>query len=257
MMSVVQRVRIPILLGGILLLAGLIAFLLEIAFRINAPRNIEHMEEVTLRTTDGVQIAADYYRGSGSRGILLIHMMPATKDSWRDFASKLQQRGWDVLAIDLRGHGKSQGGPKGYLAFSDAEHQKSILDVEAGIAFLETKGIPKSAIVIAGASIGANLALWYAADHPEIRQVVLLSAGLNYRGIATEPLVAKLQPGQRVFFATSKDDGDNATMNQTLYELVPPGVEKHLITYTAAGHGTNMFGKEEPDLAEAILQWLR
>lgn len=250
--------KIPILLAGILLLGAFIAFLLGTSFQIGISRI---MEQVSLSASDGVAIAGDYYRRDAKRGIVLLHMMPATKESWREFARKLNGRGWDVLAIDLRGHGASSGGPEGYLAFSDQDHQKSILDVDAGVVFLESKGIPREEIAIIGASIGANLALWYASDHPEIRQVVLLSPGLDYRGITTEALARKLQPGQRVFFATSRDDirsgGNNAQMNQRLYELVPEGVEKNLIVYDAAGHGTDMFGKEKPDLAEEILHWLK
>jgi len=215
------------------------------------------MDKVFLATADGVKIVGDYYSAYGRDGALLLHMMPATRESWREFALKLQRNGYHVLAIDLRGHGESEGGPSSYRNFSDQEHQNSIADVEAGVSFLESKGVDKRNLTIVGASIGANLALWYASREPLISQVVLLSAGLNYRGIVTEPFIHKLTSGKRVLFVTSEDDGENADMNRTLYGAVPEGVEKNLIVYQKAGHGTDMFGKEEPDLAETILEWLR
>lgn len=216
-------------------------------------------EKITLKTSDNTDIAADYYASSedSAKGALLVHMMPATRDSWRGFAPKLQERGYHVLAIDLRGHGDSTGGPNGYRSFADKDHQKSIVDVAAGVQFLKQKGVQESQLVLIGASIGANLSLWYAGDHPDIKQIVLLSPGLNYRGIFTEPFVKKLQNDQRTFFISSRDDGDNVQMNEILYGLIPARADKKLLVYQKAGHGTDMFGKEQPDLETEILSWLK
>jgi len=239
------------------------------------------MEQVVITTADGVRIVGDYYASQSERGVLLLHMMPATRASWREFALRLQERGYQVLAIDLRGHGESDGGPDGYQDFTDAQHQASIHDVEAGVSFLQSKGVSKENLVLIGASIGANLALWYMSDHTDIRQAVLLSAGLNYRSVETLPIVSKLKTGQRVFFATSTDDRPspnvqlgtfrvvgNAEMNKKLHDAVSAGVEKKLLIYQHAGHGTDLlkvpnrtesregFEKEEPDLATEIINWL-
>lgn len=248
-----------LLLLGILILTGLIGILLQFSKRFGSATP---METISLTAADGVGISADYYSGKTPAGAVLIHMMPATKESWRDFATRLRDaHGWHLVAIDLRGHGASAGGPDGYKTFSDAEHQAGVRDIDAAVRYLTEQGIPASAIALIGASIGANLALAYAREHPEIGQIVLLSPGLDYRGIRTEPLVPNLTAGQRVLFVTAKDDirsgGNNADMNQRLYGLVPDGVEKKLIVYNAAGHGTDMFGKESPDLTEEILTWLR
>ncbi|MCP6720223.1 MAG: alpha/beta fold hydrolase [Patescibacteria group bacterium] len=219
------------------------------------------MEKVSLKTSDGVEIIGDYYTGLGSRGVLLLHMMPTTRVSWRGFAPKLVEHGYHALAIDLRGHGESANGPENYKSFSDKEHQASIHDVESGVQFLKEKGTVDGELVIVGASIGANLALWYASDHTEIKQIVLLSPGLNYKGIETKPLIRRLEVGQGVFFASSEDDersnGINADMNRELHKLIPQGVEKKLVIYQAVGHGTDMFGKEKPDLESEILEWIK
>jgi alpha-beta hydrolase superfamily lysophospholipase len=217
------------------------------------------MERIALATSDGIRVIGDYYPSQNGKGALLLHMMPATRASWREFALELQRKGYHVLALDLRGHGESDGGPERYQGFADREHQASIHDVEAGTSFLKSKGVLEEQLVLAGASIGANLALQYMAEHSNVRQAVLLSAGLNYRGIETLPMVSKLKSGQRVFFATSLDDRvtGNAQMNKEGYETVPSGVDKKLTTYQHAGHGTDMLGKEPPDLATEIINWLR
>lgn len=219
------------------------------------------MGKVSLKTSDGIEIIGDYYTGSGSKGALFLHMMPATRVSWRGFAPRLQERGYHALAIDLRGHGESAGGPEGYKNFTDEEHQASVRDVRSGVQFLKNKGVIDEELIIVGASIGANLALWYASDHTEIKQIILLSPGLNYKDIETKPLIRRLKVGQRVFFVSSEDDersyGNNAGMNRELHELVPQGVEKKLVIYQTAGHGTDMFGKEKPDLESEILEWIK
>ena len=45
-------------------------------------------------------------------------------------------------------------------------------------------------------------------------------------------------------------------MNLALITALAKEVERKLVVYKSAGHGTNMFGKEEPDLAEEIITWL-
>lgn len=215
------------------------------------------MIRVALTTSDAVAIVGNYYKGIADRSALLVHMMPATKESWDAFARTLQDCGYHVLAIDLRGHGESDGGPEGYKSFSDEEHQHGIRDVEAGAAFLLAQGVPQEKLIVIGASIGANLCLQYLAQHPLATCGVLLSAGLSYRGVNAEKYVQELRPGQHVLFVTSADDrvGHNVEMNESLYALVPPGVSKKLLIYRHAGHGTDMFGKEKPDLQKEILAW--
>lgn len=214
-----------------------------------------------LVTEDGVNLAYDFYPATGiyataPRGFLvLIHMMPATRVSWREFAQKLQGEGFASIAFDLRGHGESQGGPDGYLNFSDAEHQAGIADVEAAVQFMKkTAGATADKLYLVGASIGANLSLQYLAEHPQFKKAVLLSAGLNYRGLAAEPLARRLQPDQKILMISARDDDTNAEMNQRLQAVFPPSVNRELIVMDQGGHGTDMLSSAEGSrLMEKIL----
>ncbi len=214
-------------------------------------------ERINLRTADDVNIAGDHYRGeAGSPGVLMLHMMPADKKSWAGFAKKLNEAGFGALAIDLRGHGESEGGPDGYRDFSDAEHQKSIEDVRAAVGFMTAE--KHSKIFLAGASIGANLVLQYLAESDGVSAAVLLSAGLNYKGIETLPLAKKIRPEQGAFFIAAKDDvrsgGAADEMSQNIYDTA--NCRKKIKIYDVGGHGTDLFSAHS-ELMDDIINWLK
>lgn len=210
-----------------------------------------------LKTSDGIEISGDFWpaQANAPAGILL-HMMPATKDSWRDFAKKLNNEGFQCLAIDLRGHGESTGGPDGFRDFTDEQHRQSIRDVEAAAEFFVSKGVPMNKIFLAGASIGANLSLMYQSEHSEIKASILLSPGLNYRSIETETAVKKLRKNQALFLSAGGENDDYSTeTSRKLFEIAK--IEnKELKIFQKAGHGTNIF-IEEPSLMDKIIVWLK
>lgn len=216
------------------------------------------MPKVNFKTQDGVSIAGNFYSAATpdtQKALLLLHMMPATKESWDEFSQKARTAGWNVLAIDLRGHGESvkqNGKFLNYRRFDDAEHQASMEDIEAAIEFLEGKNLEPQAI--AGASIGANLALWRQSENPEIIKTVLLSAGFNYRGIEANPLAEKLSNPQGVYFLAGGQDGDCGAVAQTLFNLAPIQNKEVEVLETPA-HGTDLL-KFNPQLAEKIINWL-
>lgn len=227
----------------------------------SATLKVSMAQTVRLKAQDGVEIAGDYYPSVGekqisagaSRGAVLLHMMPSDRKSWEVFAQKLSKIGFPVLAIDLRGHGESQGGPEGYKSFSDAEHQNSRQDVIAAAIFLRSKGVDEFHLI--GASIGANLALQYLAEHSNARSAVLLSPGLDYRGIKSEPFITKVKTGRGIFLAASEEDSYSYESVNKLVKYWEPDEAHKLKILQNAGHGTTMLEKN-PEFMEEIINWL-
>lgn len=248
-----MRLAVVIIAVLVILLGGAYFFMLRSTPEKKMPVSIM-TERITLKTSDNVILVGDYAGKPGQPAVLMLHMMPSTRESWRAFSEKLNAVGFQTLAIDMRGHGESQGGPNGYKRFSDEEHQSSIHDVRAGIAFLKSKNPSK--IFIAGASIGANLALWYAAEDHDTASIILLSPGLDYRGIRTEPFVSKLSPSQRVYYAAGRDDTYSADTVEALHAATPSSIKKELRIFERAGHGTTIFEKE-PSFMDELAVWLR
>ena len=249
-------------ISAIIILVGLATIVVMSGLNFLMPQNTQtdvdnYMNKIFFSTKDDVKIAADLYEVENPAGwLVLVHMMPATKESWTELAKNFQNAGYENLAIDLRGHGESDGGPDGYKSFADSQHQKSILDLEAAANYLiKERQATSDKIIFIGASIGANLSLQYISEHSEFKTAVLLSPGLNYRGIKTESLAKNLRAGQKVFFVSSRDDGENAEENQKLYQSVPAGVEKEIKIYEAAGHGTTILENEQ-ELKNLILEFL-
>lgn len=192
----------------------------------------------------------------GSTAALLLHAMPKTKESWTDFATKLFENDWSILAIDERGHGESnEGGSLDWKNFSPEDQQKKILDVAAADEWLVDQ--EKKLELIAGASIGANLALNYMTDK-KITSGVILSAGFDYRGVRTQAPAQKLIDPQRVFYAGAKldtaADPNCAEIAQKLYELSSIS-DKKLYISNGPAHGTDMF-ETDPELEKQILGWV-
>lgn len=219
-------------------------------------------EKVQFTTDDGVTIVGTYSQGSVPKAVLLLHMMPTTKESWDLIVSKLVAAGFHTLAIDLRGHGESRvRGDEAldYREFSDAEHQASRKDVEAALSWLKEKRISEDKIGIVGASIGANLALEAASRLSRLPVAILLSAGLNYRGLETLPAARNLRVGQSVFFVGTHGDIQGsqsaAEMAATIATALPQGVRREVVVWDDSEHGTNLF-RPHPELLSKIVNWL-
>jgi len=223
------------------------------------------MDKVIFKTKDSVEIHGLYAptENQSAPAVLLLHMMPAAKESWGQFQEKLREAGFQSLAIDERGHGESvwkDGERIDYKNFTDTEQQEKILDVEAAMRFLAEQGVELGQTAIVGASIGANLALQYQAEHGEIKATVLLSAGLNYRGVETEPSAKRVLPEQSVFLSGAKEDvrssgASCADAAQTLFNLLP-SKNKKIAVFEGREHGTDMFSAHR-ELADEIIKWLR
>lgn len=214
-----------------------------------------YKQKIDCLTADGVKIAGNWFPVAGNApAVLLLHMRPATKESWNDFAVKLYAAGFSALAIDLRGHGEStdQNGKKiDYKNFPDGSHAECRLDVDAAVEWLKAQKVKK--IYVIGGSIGANLAIDAMARYAEIKKGVALSPGLEYLGVTTDDAIKKLGADQKIFLIASKDDAYSYDSVLKLHELNPAAKTK---LYNDAGHANHIFEKY-PELMDELINWLK
>jgi esterase/lipase len=195
---------------------------------------------------DGLVIAATYYGALNhpAPAVLLLHQLGSNKETWQGFANRLQAAGFNVLAIDLRGHGAT-GGVMDWAKAPD--------DVSNVFAQLRTlPGVDSARVSVIGASIGANLALGVCADSGQCKSTVLLSPGLDYIGVKTADAMSRygVHP---VLIVASRDDNPSGANSPALDKLAKG--DHKLQLYNGSVHGIALLDSQG-DLALIILKWL-
>jgi pimeloyl-ACP methyl ester carboxylesterase len=109
--------------------------------------------DLTLKSTDGLAIAATYWPGRSPRGpaVLLLHGNNASRAATAANAAWLGEQGYAALTIDLRGHGESAVAPRSFGLYESR-------DAAAALSWLkQRRGHRRVAIV--GISLGGASAL--------------------------------------------------------------------------------------------------
>jgi dienelactone hydrolase len=208
-------------------------------------------QRVSFRTEDGITIAATWYEPAfrPAPAVILVHMLGRSRRDWDSFASRLADSGIGALAIDLRGHGDSV-----YFAGGEGgDYSSMVNDVTAARRYLGSRPDVRPAhIGIAGASIGANLAVLAAAADTAIASVALLSPSLDYRGLRIEAAARKY--GSRPMLLVASDEDPYA--RRSAVEIQKGGSARELLLLTGAGHGTHMLSRSY-ELPPALVDYFR
>jgi hypothetical protein len=209
--------------------------------------------DVTLTTTDGVKLAATHWAGPGSneRCVILVHQLSSTRDEWGRLLAKLVGR-YEIVAIDMRGHGGSTRGPRGVLQwerFGPDDWDAAVADVDAAQRWLGERGFAAADCVLVGASIGGSLVVRHAAAHPPAG-LVLLSPGLAYQGLDIADAAARLRAPRLVVY--SEEDGAREAVEQ-LDQLWGGTLEAIQVAGTA--HGVALID-EEPAILDLVVRFV-
>ena len=123
----------------------------------------ERRREISIDAIDGIRLHAAFVPADGEDGrkkrsyCLLLHDDTASLAQCAPYARHYQEKGMDILAADLRGHGESGGKYRGY-GYDDR------LDVLTWIHWI-LKRDPEARIVIHGLGVGAAAALYALPEH--------------------------------------------------------------------------------------------
>jgi esterase len=110
-----------------------------------------------LTMADGVTVRYRLHRtGDARRVLVLLHGLASNLTRWSEFVSHTAlKRSWDILRLDLRGHGQS-------LTRTRIGMEPWCADLAA---ILEAEGYGRAVFV--GHSLGANLAVHFGSRHPD------------------------------------------------------------------------------------------
>lgn len=114
----------------------------------------EGFEEVTLTTSDGVELAAWYAPPRNGAALILAHGAGGSRESLRRQAEMLAARGFGVLSLDQRGHGRSSGRTNrlGWEGTRDARAATDYLLAQPTVRRIGALGYSMGGEVLLGAS---------------------------------------------------------------------------------------------------------
>jgi len=221
-------------------------------------------EKISYKTSDGVTIVGTFYRPKQLRMkkvpvVILLHMLSRSRADWAGFAEELTGEGYCALAIDLRGHGEStrfENAIRNWGDFSESDYRAMTRDVTGALAWLKSRPEANTdRIALIGASIGANVALISAQNEKTVRTVVLLSPGLNYRGLETA-YAAEHYGTRAVLIAGSEADEPGGADARSLYDIISKVASPAKIKMYQGGiHGSDLLNNGA-GLDMIILAWL-
>jgi pimeloyl-ACP methyl ester carboxylesterase len=192
--------------------------------------------------------------------ILLLHSLNGNFDDWGNLPSQLVKKGYAVLSVDLRGHGKSTKMGKNKLVswrtMDEADWMKIPSDLEKLVSYFQDhKTYPEvdnTRVALMGGGLGANIALYTAAKTKLPTQaLVLLSPSMNYKGFQANQAV--LYYTNPVFIAAGQEDPTLQKAAEQIYKWSQG--PKSLRVYKDIGQGPDMV-RQDPALKQEVMGWL-
>jgi pimeloyl-ACP methyl ester carboxylesterase len=222
------------------------------------------MQEISYATEDEVTIYGSWIvsqskekKSKKSPVVILLHDYGFDRRDWGIFIPDLVQQGYNVLAIDMRGHGKStEGGRRlsGQYSPSVASYvvQSGYLDVQAALKWIKRrKDTDTKNISLVGVGLGADITYFCSGKFRKaIKASVVISPSVS---AITEGRFTESTP-RAVLFCTSAGDANGSSMIATESLANFTDNPKKLVIYNSAAHGLAIFYKH-PEIKQEILAW--
>ena len=210
-------------------------------------------KKVEFTSKDGLLVTANLYEIDSDKPIILLcHQARYNKFEYADIAPKLNELGYNCLAIDQRSGGTFADKPnetseraikKGItdITYLDAEQ-----DIIAAVNYLSNKYNKK--ITVWGSSYSSGLALYVSAQSDNVNASISFSPGdyFNKKEVSLVKTIASLQ--KPFFITSSKAEAPGETL--LLKGITLSKIKVHFIPESAGFHGskalwTNQEGAEE------------
>lgn len=213
--------------------------------------------EIVVKTADGLELRAAYHPATtkGGAGVVLLPGFRGRRTDWDRVLVPMRDRGIHVLALDPRGHGRSEKPGKTDLSPLVTGRDRKLFaamhaDALAAVRWLVAQGgcDPKR-VALVGAGVGGSVALDAAARAPaEVAAVAWLSPSGSTLGLDAVAALGRLPATLPTMWLLHRDDAEAARpvldarpgARSVVYEDPPPpaaGAER------AWAHGTAMLAR--------------
>jgi len=217
----------------------------------------QQLRVIDLKAPDGANLKATFFAApKAGPGVLLLHQCNRQRKVWDGLAKQLAAGGINVLTLDLRGFGESDGIPidKATPQQAQEQGQKWPGDIDAAFAYLTSQpGVKRDVIGVGGASCGVNNSIQTAIRHSkEVKSLVLLSGNTDLAGRKF------IRQSQVPILAGIADDDEfplSIDSTEWIFSLSPATGNK-FYHFAKGGHGADMFAVH-PELLQAIVDWYK
>jgi pimeloyl-ACP methyl ester carboxylesterase len=249
--------------------SGLLLLIMVWGWRLpSAAEHVDlHMQEIALTTPDQVVIAGSWITAAGWESepkkrpaVILLHDFGLDRRDWGVFIPDLVNQGFQVLALDLRGHGQStQAGARESGAYSfgtsSAFLDAGLRDVQGAVQWLKKRtDVNAKAISIIGAGAGGDLAYVAARQFGprQIKSAIVISPSPS--ALTEAPFIAD-SAARGVLFCVSTGDSNGSAMLAAESLANFTAAPKKVVVYASQARGLSMFYKH-PEMGAEILAWL-
>ena len=212
--------------------------------------------KIELTTRDKFILVGDLYfaaKETNNPLVVCFHSYSMNASVWKDLAQTLRMNGYNVLAMDLRGHGRSVYNEnlkiKSRFYFTDETWQKLPKDTIDTLKYIKTNypKINTDDLIMIGADFGAGVAANSAVLVKKApTKMVAISPMLEFKGI-TMPIRSEKFYNTKILMILSKTDKN--TFN--FYTKEPATVHK----YTVGGPGNQLI-KVNPEAFADIVNFI-
>lgn len=182
-----------------------------------------------------------------TKTIILVHALDRDRNSWPiSFIEQLHNQFPEamVLAIDLRGHGKSTNMGT-WQDFDMAKFKDMKTDIISADKYISANYPNAETYYVVGASIGSSAAILAGEQEKSITKVVMISPGMAYKEVDISRAAEDYVHG--VLAVASNGDSYSVNAVSEISELRDTEYTDTVI-YSGSDHGTDLFASTEGSL---------
>ncbi len=197
-------------------------------------------KKIEFTAPDGLVVNGDLYEvGAGKPVILLCHQAGYNRVEYADIAPKLNEMGYNCMAIDQRSGGDFAGKPNNTVVRAGEKGLQPEMidaqqDIAAAINFLNKKYRKK--VTVWGSSYSSSLALLEGASNPKVKAIIAFSPG-DYFGDSAVSLKTVFSKINKPFLVTSSKQ-EAETLKALVGEVSPEKNQQQFIPESDGFHGS-------------------
>ncbi|MBR3604758.1 MAG: alpha/beta fold hydrolase [Candidatus Gastranaerophilales bacterium] len=201
--------------GYVIIVLLLFSFMTLAEAKPKKKKTISTKHKIEFVTRDKFILVGDLYIASQQTNkplVVLLHSFSLNAQVWKEMAENLRLKGYNVLAMDLRGHGRSvyneQLKLKSRFYYKNDTWAKLPKDVVDSVRYVSAN-YPKincEDVIIVGADIGASAGAVAAMSLKKVpEKMVLISPMLEFKGIRM-PIRSNKFANTKMFMVLAKTD---------------------------------------------------